>query len=482
MAISGIGYTQTYYYNASTGTFTSKDKCGEAIADSLNEEKSPVRLADFEKQQKGLLEAFLRMQAQTGNKWDRYEQVDGQEGVYEVTYVKENELEAAVFVGEQEVFRQMATFCLPGTFDGTWDYMFPERTFYDREKNSATIVPGDVFTLKNGYKIEVGKDGVRVAGDSYGKGSREEEAYAEKMAEAMNEFIKTANRGCFNLSVSMLGDITTQDIVDIVAQTGVNTSKEFTINGTKFAETDGQLHVNGAFAQGSKVWEREAAWRRGAMRELLRDEFGMSDEAIETELEKYPSSVPKKGEGGPYAYLADENGIIEYNGVVFVVDKEKNWLCLGDVSNPNDAICIPLSEGGCLMVNRDSIGSLGRAIGMFSPEDINRILRALKMDAKIQEMKKEIEEMEDGIGKSNEQQYADSAEDAETAAKENGNAGGFNGYRMNEEENGVFRLRDWQLAMLLGEDKDGDGGIDTWNDPVMELAGQGKEERDERSI
>ena len=48
MAISGIGYTQTYYYDASTGKFTSGDKAGEAIADSLNEEKSPVQLADFE--------------------------------------------------------------------------------------------------------------------------------------------------------------------------------------------------------------------------------------------------------------------------------------------------------------------------------------------------------------------------------------------------------------------------------------------------
>lgn len=480
MAISGIGYTQTYYYNASTGKFTSKDKGGEAIADSLNEETSQVRLADFEKQQKSLLETFLRMQGQTGNRWDRYEQVDGQVGVYEITYVKENELEAAVYVGEQEVFRQMAAFCLPGTFNGTWDYMFPEKTGYDQETNSASIVPGDVFTLKNGYKIEVGKDGVYVDKNSYGKGSREDDAYAEKMADAMNEFVKTANRGCFNLSVSMLGDETTQDVMALVAQTGINLSKGFTVNGTKFKETDGQLSVEGAFAEGSKVWEREAAWRRGAMKELLRDEFGLSDEMLETEMEKYPSAVPKKGEGGPYSYLADENGVIEYNGVIFTTNKEKNWLCLGDVSNLNNVIRIPLSEGGCLMVNRDCIGSLGRAIGMFSPEDINRILRALKMDAKIQEMKKEAEEMEDGIGKSNDQQYADSAEAAEKAAKENGNAGGFNGYGLNGEEEGTFKLKDWQLALLLGEEED--GGTGAWYGPIPELAGQREEERNERNF
>lgn len=153
----------------------------------------------------------------------------------------------------------------------------------------------------------------------------------------------------------------------------------------------------------------------------------------------------------------------------------------GDMTNMDNVIRIPLSEGGCLMVNRDSIGALGRAIGMFSPEDINLILRALKMDAKIQEMKKEIDEMEDGIGKSTEQQNADSAEEAEEAAEKN--AGGFNGYGMKEEEDGVFRLKDWQLALLLGEDEEESarkGAL--WVDPVMELADRREEKENERSF
>ncbi len=187
MAIGGISYVQTYYYNPATNEFTSKDKGGEAVAESLNEEDAKIHLADFEKRQKSLLEAFLRMQEKTGNQWDKYEQAEGQEGVYEITYVKENELEAAIYVGEQEVFRQMAAFCLPGTFDGTWDYCFPEKEFYDNEKNSATICPGDVFDLKNGYQIEVKKDGVYVKKKWDAQGKEEEAAYAERMAEAMEE-------------------------------------------------------------------------------------------------------------------------------------------------------------------------------------------------------------------------------------------------------------------------------------------------------
>lgn len=103
------------------------------------------------------------------------------------------------------------------------------------------------------------------------------------------------------------------------------------------------------------------------------------------------------------------------------------------------------------MVNRDNIGDLARAIGMFSPEDVNRILRAIKLDGKIQQMKHEIEEMENGIGKSNEEQNADSGESAKKAAQKNGNANGYNGYEDPGEENGVFKLKDWQLEALVGE-------------------------------
>lgn len=99
---------------------------------------------------------------------------------------------------------------------------------------------------------------------------------------------------------------------------------------------------------------------------------------------------------GSYASAADENGVIEYNGVLFTANEK--GICLGDVSNSDQVICIPLSTGESLMVNRNCIGDLSRAVGMFSPEDQNRILRALQIDAKIQEVKAEIEKMGDDAG------------------------------------------------------------------------------------
>ena len=96
----------------------------------------------------------------------------------------------------------------------------------------------------------------------------------------------------------------------------------------------------------------------------------------------------------PYNHL-DKNGdhIISYKGVTFVGDPENNTLCLGDMSDEDNILSIPLSDGGRLMVNRDNIDQLTKALDMFSPKDINRIMNAISTDAKIKSKELEIENM-----------------------------------------------------------------------------------------
>lgn len=99
----------------------------------------------------------------------------------------------------------------------------------------------------------------------------------------------------------------------------------------------------------------------------------------------------------PYYHLSD-NGVIVYNGVMFVCDTEHNQLHLGDTSDKNKCLTISLSGGGSLVVNRDNIDQLAKAISMFSPEDINLIMRALNIDAKAKQMLEEIEDEECAVG------------------------------------------------------------------------------------
>lgn len=99
----------------------------------------------------------------------------------------------------------------------------------------------------------------------------------------------------------------------------------------------------------------------------------------------------------PYGYLA-KDGVIEYNGVCFVCDEKTNSICLGDMTDTENVLNIPLSGGGHLKVNRNSLGLLSKAVGMFSPEDLNLIMRAIAKDTKVQSMQKEIEDAEAEVG------------------------------------------------------------------------------------
>ena len=115
------------------------------------------------------------------------------------------------------------------------------------------------------------------------------------------------------------------------------------------------------------------------------------NESIQQKQEEQELLKNNKNE---YFALGDGSSIV-YNGVCFNCNQEDNSICLGDMSDPSKVITIPLSGGGTLKVNRGNISDLGRAIGMFSPEDIGNILRAIAQDRKAQETEMEIEDNKD---------------------------------------------------------------------------------------
>jgi len=121
----------------------------------------------------------------------------------------------------------------------------------------------------------------------------------------------------------------------------------------------------------------------------------------------------------PYEGLA-KDGVITYNGVIFLGDAQKNALCLGDMSDRRNVLTIPLSGGGNLMVNRDNFGDLSHAISMFSPEDANRIMRAIADDKKAQEAQQTIEDETNSIGDDAEENVFDEESMPESLMSDDG--------------------------------------------------------------
>ena len=136
---------------------------------------------------------------------------------------------------------------------------------------------------------------------------------------------------------------------------------------------------------------------------------------LDREREEFRQALGKETDQKcPYSYLA-KDGIVEYNGVTFTCDYKENALCLGDMSDPKKVLRISLPSGGSLNVNVDSIGSLQKAASMFSPEDLNAILRAIH---EYNHCTKKLNEIEDEENKSPEDIAEDSAKEAEAEASE----------------------------------------------------------------
>jgi hypothetical protein len=78
----------------------------------------------------------------------------------------------------------------------------------------------------------------------------------------------------------------------------------------------------------------------------------------------------------PYSFLA-KDGVIQYKEVTFVCDYEQNAITLGNMYEKEKVLKIALPSGGSLHVNVDNLDTLAKAAGMFTPEDLKAIMRAI---------------------------------------------------------------------------------------------------------
>lgn len=131
--------------------------------------------------------------------------------------------------------------------------------------------------------------------------------------------------------------------------------------------------------------QNEKQEREEALRKLFEEREWLE------EVRTKPYNLERKEKENVYFSLADESGKIVYNGVTFFCDKKTNTLTLGDCRLPENCLRIPLEEGGSLLVNRNNLEDLLKAITMFSPEDQRRILEAIQKERMVESTMNELE-------------------------------------------------------------------------------------------
>lgn len=153
-----------------------------------------------------------------------------------------------------------------------------------------------------------------------------------------------------------------------------------------------EIHGNWTASDYAVMYRQKLNGSKDSKEKPFGDVFAEKDKNMELLTEHI-----KREKKAPYAHLA-KDGIIEHNGVIFVCDDEKQQLTLGDVSDPRACITVQLSDGGSFVFNRNKIGELAKAIDMFSPEDVKRIMYAIAQDAQCRRMENELEEDINSLG------------------------------------------------------------------------------------
>lgn len=252
MSISGVGSRNTYIYNARTGKLSTKDGQQDAFVDYFNGDingDEDDTLNGFDRARKADINNLIEVWAQV----DRSLFNDPEKEEYEITTESVDAVTSTVQVDGGKIFT-----CYSGGFFAHIDpselfqkagsFQTREHKGYDPSDNSVNIAVGDVFDLGNGYRLRVGEN--QVYGEGYGTKNGENDEKLQALSWGLGALIHFAE-GQWSATVlelrdrsDLMGD-TTPMLLELLRQLGVDTDREFILNGTKCELRNGKIREVG---------------------------------------------------------------------------------------------------------------------------------------------------------------------------------------------------------------------------------------------
>lgn len=243
MAISGVGNTYSYIYNSQTGKLSTKDGSKDEFVDYFNGDLSAeesTTMNGFDKKRKAEIEKLLWFfgPENRGLSKNIFDDSNGVE--YEISGTIVDGATSEYSVNGEKVFTAHTgmsyTYDEIHSFGTNQSFRTRESKGYDPAANSINIAVGDVFDMGNGYRFTVKDD--YIYGEGFGRGSDEDDKKANQFIWALNNLVRFADQLGFAEGIDKES---TPMILAFLRELGVDTGKEFTINGTKCEVVNGRI-------------------------------------------------------------------------------------------------------------------------------------------------------------------------------------------------------------------------------------------------
>ena len=137
-----------------------------------------------------------------------------------------------------------------------------ESTSLDKAANSIHLAAGTKIHINDGYVLTVKPQGVEVSG---GDRPYNQDAYlkAEQMASSLGTLLRSAGGTMSRLAHSTEGyQWVTQGITDVLGYLGINTGKDFYVNGMKYSKNKNGWYESQADSEAKAAYERLKANNR----------------------------------------------------------------------------------------------------------------------------------------------------------------------------------------------------------------------------
>lgn len=297
MNVTGVGSTYNFLYHTKTNKLSTKDGSENEFVDFYNGDvkgEDTETLNHFDAHTRYQFERMLYVYGTGMTGQDPFANNDE----VEITADIESATKTSFYVNGQKAFTAYTGMSyLPSEIKTFGTIQQPFRTTeskpYDPQTNSITIGIGSKFDLGNGYSMTVLEDSI--LGEGYGNGSLADDNRINMMVGGLSSLLHFADQQWFSSTT----DVYTDYILEFLESQGVDTSREFIINGTHCELVNGKIReVGNDYVVPSSIQQEAIKRYEEKMGELLKDgnwyRMGSTNHVTDTDSESDTSEIDSK--------------------------------------------------------------------------------------------------------------------------------------------------------------------------------------------